>query len=68
MWCWGENGEGKKWSEEVTNEEDIERIGQTRSLLNDILSRKSNSIGHNVRINCLVCDAIEGQMTEEKGV
>ena len=30
-----------KWSEKVTNEEIVERIGEKRTLLNSILRRKS---------------------------
>ena len=57
-----------KWSEIVTNEEVLERIGERKTLLNNILCRKSNWIGHILRINCLLHDASEGQMTEVKGV
>ena len=45
-----------KWSEKVTN-------GQ---VLNNILRRKANWIGHILRINCLLHDAFEGQITEVK--
>ena len=38
-----------------------------RTLLNNILHRKVNWIGHILRRNCLNHDAIEGQMTEVKG-
>ena len=37
-------------------------------LVNNILSRTSNWIGHILRRNCLLHDVIEGQMTEVKGV
>ena len=46
----------------------LERIGEKRALLNNILRRKTNWIGHILRKNCLLHDAIEGQMTEVKGV
>ena len=39
-----------------------------RTLVNDILRRKFNYIGHIMKRNCLLHDAIEGQMTELKGV
>ena len=56
-----------KWSEEVTNEQVLDHIGENRTLLNNILRKKS--IGrHILRRNCLLHDAIEGQMTEVKGV
>jgi hypothetical protein len=37
-------------------------------LLNNILNKKANWIGHILRRNCLLHDAIKGQMTEVKGV
>ena len=58
-----------KWSEKVTNEQVVGRIGEKRTLLNNILRRKANWIGHIlIKKNCLLRDAIEGQMTEVKGV
>ena len=56
-----------KWSEKVTNEQVLDRIGEKRTLLKNILSRKANWIGHILRRDCLLHDAIEGQMTELKG-
>ena len=67
MWCWRKM-EKIKWSEKVTNEQVLDRIGEKRTLLNNILRRKANWIGHILRRNCLLHDAIEGQMTEVKGV
>ena len=55
-----------KWSEKGSNEQVLERIGEKRTLLNNILRRKANWIGHILRINCLLHDAIEGQMTKVK--
>ena len=57
-----------KWSEKVTNEQVLDRIREKRTLLNNILRRKVNWIGHILRRNCLLLDVIEGQMTEVKGV
>jgi hypothetical protein len=57
-----------KWPEKVTNEQALERIGEKRTLSNNILRRKAIWIGHILRRNCLLHDAIEGQMTEVKGV
>jgi hypothetical protein len=53
-----------KWSEKITNEQVLECIGEERTLLNNILRRKANRIGHIQRRNCHLHDAIEGQMTE----
>ena len=54
----------------LTNEKVLDRIGEKRTLLNtrNILRRKANWICHILRINCLLHDVIEGQMTEVKGV
>ena len=57
-----------KWSEKVTNEQVLDRIGEKRTLVNNILRRKANWISHIPRRNCLLHDVIEGQMTEVKGV
>ena len=57
-----------KWSEKVTNEHVLECIGAKRTLLNNILRRKANWIGHILRRNCLHHVAVEGQMTEVKRI
>ena len=59
-----ENGENKM-SEKVTNDQVLDRIGEKRTLLNDILPRNVNWIGHILRINCFLGDPIEGQMTKK---
>ena len=56
------------WSGKVTNEQFLDRIGEKKALLNNILRRKANWIGHILRRNCPLHDAIEGQMVEVKGV
>ena len=40
MWCW-RRMEDIKCSEKVTNEQVLERIGEKRTLVNNILRRKS---------------------------
>ena len=52
----------------ITNGQVLDLIGEKRTLLNNILRRKPNWIGHILRRNCLLHDAIEGQMMEVKGV
>ena len=47
-----------KWSEKVTNEQVLDRIGEKRILLNNILHRKANWIGHIMRRNCLLHDVM----------
>ena len=48
-----ENGEDKM-TEKLTNEQVLDRIGEKRTLLNNILRRKVNWIGHILRRNCLL--------------
>ena len=62
MWCW-RRMEKIKWSEKVTNEQVFQCIGK-QTLLNNILHRKANWIGHILRRNCLLHNTIEGQITE----
>ena len=57
-----------KWSEKVTNEQVLDRIGEKRTLLNNILRRKAYWISHILRRNCLLHEANEGQTMEVKGV
>ena len=54
-----------KWSVKVAI---VGRIEVKRALLNIILHRKANWTGHILRINCLLHDAFEGQMTVGKEV
>ena len=63
MWCW-RRIEKIKWSEQVPNAQVFDRIGEKRTLLNNILCRKANWISHVLRSNSLLHDVIEGQMTE----
>ena len=67
MWCW-RRMEKIKWPEKVNNEQVLDRIGEKRTLLNNVLRRKANWIGHIQRRNCLLHDAIEGQILVGKGV
>ena len=67
MWCC-RRMEKIKWSEKVTNEQVLDLLGEKRTLINNILRRKANWIGHILRKNCLLLGAFEGQMMEVKGV
>ena len=55
-----EKNEEYKMVRESNNEEVLERIGEKRTLVNNILRRKANWIGYFLRKNCLLHDAIEG--------
>ena len=65
MWCWM-TIEKIKWPKNVTSEQVLERIGEKRMLLNNIVRRKANWIGHILRRKSLFHSAIERQMTEGK--
>ena len=65
MGCW-RRMEMIKWFQKVTNEKVLERIGEKKTLLDSIVRRKANWIGHILRRNCFLHDAIEGQMKEFK--
>ena len=43
----------------VTNEQVVDLIGEKRTLVNNILCRKANWIGHILRKNCLLYDDTE---------
>ena len=43
MWFW-RRMEKVKWSEKVTNEQVLDRIGEKRTLLNNILRRRANQL------------------------
>ena len=52
----------------VINEDILERIGEIRTLLNNILRIKCNWIEGILKLNCFLHYAIEEQMTEVKKV
>jgi len=54
-------------TEKGGNEEALECIWEKRTLLNNILRRKVNWIGHIVRRNCLFHNVIGGEMMGVKG-
>ena len=53
-----ENGEGKM-VREITNKPNVESIGEKKTLLNNIVCRKVNWVGHILRRNCLLRDAMK---------
>ena len=46
----------------VRNEEVLLRVNEQRNILHEIRKRKTNWIGHILRINCLVKQIIEGKI------
>lgn len=59
MWMW-RRMERISWMERVSNERVLERIGERRCLLKVIRERKKNWLGHSLRRECLLKDALEG--------
>ena len=61
MWLW-RRMEKISYTERVTNEEVLRRVGEERQLLNLIRNRKKNRIGHILRGDGIVKEVIEGRM------
>ena len=66
MWCW-RRMEKIKWTDRVSNEEVLRRVGEQRTLITTVLKRKANWIGHILRRNCLLQDVIEGRIETNNG-
>ena len=67
MWCWS-GMEEIKLPDKVTNEEVLGRIEEKKTLLDNILRRKGNCIGHILRRIYLLRDTVQEQMTEVKAI
>jgi hypothetical protein len=65
MWMW-RRMEKISWRDRVTNEEVLERVGETRSLLSTIWKRKAKWVGHVIRSDGLTRIAIEGRMSGKR--
>ena len=50
------------WTDHVRNEEVLLRVNEQRNILNEIIKRKANWIGHILRRNCLLKQVIEGKI------
>jgi hypothetical protein len=50
------------WTDHVGNEEVLLRVKEQRNILHEISKRKPNWIGHILRRNCLLQQAIEGKI------
>ena len=66
MWCW-KRMKKIKWTGKVRNDL-LERMGDKRTFLNNMLRRRPSWVGHILRRIFFLHDVIEGQMTEVKGV
>ncbi|KAJ4446128.1 hypothetical protein ANN_12820 [Periplaneta americana] len=61
MWIW-RRMERVKWTDRVTIEALLERVGEEKMILKLISKRKRNWLGHWLRINYLLKDALEGMV------
>ena len=59
MWLW-RRMEGVKWEDRKTNEEVLMCVGEERSLVQTVMRRKKNWIGHELRSEGLMKDVMEG--------
>src|SRR6218665_2426689 len=61
MWVWRKM-EKISWRDTKTNEEVLQMVQEERSLMDVILRRKENRIGHMLRGESLLREVIEGRM------
>ncbi|KAJ4440465.1 hypothetical protein ANN_08606 [Periplaneta americana] len=59
MWLW-RRMEHVKWTDRIRNEGLLERVDKERIMLKLMRKRKRNWLGHWLRRNCLLKDALEG--------
>ena len=55
-----------KWTDKIKNAIVLERVGEGRNLLDLIKKRKRNWLGHWLRRNCLLKDALKGMVKGRK--
>jgi len=61
-------GERVSWQDKKSNEEVLEAVGEERSLVQTVIKRKKNWIGHVMRHEGLMKDVMEGGIDgEEEG-
>ena len=56
-----------KWTDKIKNAVVLERMGEGRIMLELIRKRKRNWLGHWLRRNCLLKDALEGRYGKWEG-
>ena len=66
MWVW-RRIEKISWMDHVKNEEVLKRVGQKQELVDMIIKRKKNWIGHVLRGEGLLKEVIEGRMCGKRG-
>ncbi|KAJ4429480.1 hypothetical protein ANN_21649 [Periplaneta americana] len=65
MWIW-RRMEHVKWTDIIRNKAVLERVGEERMMLKLITKRKRNWLGHWLRRNCLLKDALEGMVNRRR--
>lgn len=65
MWCWRKM-EKISWTERITNDEVLRLVGERRQMVDTIVKRKKNWIGHSLRHECLLREVIEGKMVGKR--
>ena len=65
IWVWRKM-ERVKWTDKINNAVVLERVGEGRIMLELIRKRKRNWLGHWLRRNCLLKDALEGMLNGKK--
>ena len=58
MWAW-RRMERVKWTDKIRNAVVLERVGEGRIMLKVIQKKKRNLLGHWLRKNCLLKDALQ---------
>ena len=66
MWIWRKI-EGVGWKDRKSNEQVLHDVGEEKNLLNTIVKRKTNWIGHVLRGDGLMKDMIEGRIDGKRG-
>ena len=66
MWIW-RRMERISWTEKITNEEVLRRVEEKRSMVETIIRRKKNWMGHIMRGDGLMKEVMEGKMEGKKG-
>src|SRR6201993_4231266 len=61
MWIW-RRIERVSYKDKTTNEDVLKQVAESRKLLQVVINKKKNWIGHVVRHDCLLRDVIEGRM------
>ena len=65
MWVW-RRLEHVKWTDKIKNAVLLERVREARTILELIKERKRNWLGHWLRRNCQLKDALEGMVNGKK--